>query len=75
MIYEEEIEAVTTRVQGFLDTIAEHDNITVLEGTQPTPVTQEAEMAVAESWAAKYDRDFLRIWRRRTDLDRIYARA
>ena len=54
MIYEEN-EAVTTRVQGFLDTIAEHDNITVLEGTQPTPVTQEAEMAVAESWAAKYD--------------------
>lgn len=54
MIYEEN-EAVTTRVQGFLDTIAGHDNITVLEGTQPTPVTQEAEMAVAEAWAAKYD--------------------
>lgn len=54
MVYEEN-EAVTTRVQGFLDTIAEHDNITVLEGTQPTPVTQEAEMALAESWAAKYD--------------------
>lgn len=54
MIYEEN-EAVTTRVQGFLDTIAGHDNIKVLEGTQPTPVTQEAEMAVAEAWAAKYD--------------------
>ncbi len=54
MIYEEN-EAVTTRVQGFLDTIAGHDNIKVLEGTQPTPVTQEAEMAVAEAWASKYD--------------------
>lgn len=54
IIYEEN-EAVTTRVQGFLDTIASHDNITVLEGTQPVPVTQEQEMAVAESWAAKYD--------------------
>lgn len=54
MIYEEN-EAVTTRVKGFLDTIADHDNIKILEGTQPTPVTQEAEMAVAESWASKYD--------------------
>lgn len=54
MIYEEN-EAVTTRVQGFLDTIKDHDNIKVLEGTQPTPVTQEAEMAVAEAWASKYD--------------------
>lgn len=55
IIYEEN-EAVTTRVQGFLDTIAPCENITVLEGTQPVPVTQEQEMAVAESWAAKYDK-------------------
>lgn len=54
MIYEEN-EAVTTRVQGFLDTIAPHSNIKVLEGTQPVPVTQEKEMEVAESWASKYD--------------------
>ena len=54
MIYEEN-EAVTTRVKGFLDTIAPHTNITVLEGAQPIPVTQEAEMALAESWAGKYD--------------------
>ncbi len=54
IIYEEN-EAVTTRVKGFLDTIEKEENIKVLEGTQPTPVTQEAEMAVAESWASKYD--------------------
>lgn len=52
----EENEAVTTRVKGFLDTIAPHKNITVLEGTQPVPVTQEQEMAVAENWASKYDK-------------------
>lgn len=54
IIYEEN-EAVTTRVQGFLDTIEKESNIKVLEGTQPMPVTQEAEMAVAEAWASKYD--------------------
>ncbi|MBD5552133.1 MAG: sugar ABC transporter substrate-binding protein [Lachnospiraceae bacterium] len=54
IIYEEN-EAVTTRVQGFLDTIEKAGNIEVLEGAQPTPVTQEAEMALADSWASKYD--------------------
>lgn len=54
IVYEEN-EAVTTRVQGFLDTIAPYKNIKVLEGTQPVPVTQEKEMEVAESWASKYD--------------------
>ena len=47
--------SIDDRVKGFLDTIEKEENIKVLEGTQPTPVTQEAEMAVAESWASKYD--------------------
>jgi len=54
IIYEEN-QAVSERLQGFLDTVAKHDNIKVLEGQQPVPVTQEAEMAIAEAWAQKYD--------------------
>lgn len=53
IIYDEN-QAVTERVTGFLDTIAKHNNIKVLEGQQPVPVTQEAEMAIAEAWYQKY---------------------
>ncbi len=55
IIYDEN-QAVSERVQGFLDTVAKHDNIKILEGQQPVPVTQEAEMAIAEAWYQKFDR-------------------
>lgn len=55
IVYDEN-QAVTERVQGFLNVIAKHDNVKVLEGQQPVPVTQEAEMAIAESWAQKYEK-------------------
>lgn len=54
IIYDEN-QAVTERVQGFLDTLKPHKNITVLEGQQPVPVTQEAEMAIAEAWYQKFN--------------------
>lgn len=43
------------RVQGFLDTIADHSNIKILEESQPTEDTLEAKLQLAEVWVQKYD--------------------
>lgn len=47
--------AVTERVKGFIDTVTQNPNVTVLEGQQPIPESQEEEMKIAEAWAQKYD--------------------
>lgn len=44
------------RVEGFLDTIAGHDNIILLEEGQAVEDTVEAKLELAEVWVQKYDK-------------------
>ena len=50
------------RVQGFLDTIAGHDNLKVIEESQPSEDSVEAKLALCEVWVQKYD-----------DIDVVFA--
>lgn len=43
------------RIQGFLDTIAGHDNIKIIEQSQPSQDSVEAKLELAEVWVQKYD--------------------
>lgn len=50
------------RIQGFLDTIEGHDNINILEQSQPSEDSVEAKLELADIWVQKYD-----------DIDAIFA--
>ena len=43
------------RIDGFVDTIAGHDNIKILEQSQPSEDSVEAKLELAEIWVQKYD--------------------
>ncbi|MEG1516025.1 MAG: sugar ABC transporter substrate-binding protein [Clostridia bacterium] len=47
--------AAVQRVQGWLDAISAHDNITVLNVNQPNPENLEQKMAVCDTWIQQYD--------------------
>lgn len=43
------------RIQGFLDTIKGHDNIIIIEQSQPSEDSVEAKLALAEIWVQKHE--------------------
>lgn len=47
--------AAVQRVQGWLDAIEGHDNISVLDVNQPNPENLEQKMAVCDAWIQQFD--------------------
>lgn len=47
--------SAVARVQGWMDAIAGHDNITVLDVNQPNPENLEQKMAVCDAWIQQFD--------------------
>lgn len=43
------------RIQGFVDTIAGHNNIKIIEQSQPSEDSVEAKLELAEVWVQKYE--------------------
>ena len=47
--------AAVQRVQGWLDAISGHDNITILDINQPNPENLEQKTAVCDAWIQQFD--------------------